>query len=191
MKPIDSFVGMCIQKEYVSQDEAQWLRYALEKRITSTIAFIPLLIIGLLITNPASLLAFLITFFSLRTRTNGFHAKSVGRCLLYSILGEVFFLRVLPAIWNEIIAFIALAVSIMLIWVHAPYNHHNMALSSEEVVACAKSAKLRLSILFFALCVFYIWRLEQLAEGTLLGIIMTASTLVMVRGLKGAKKAKS
>lgn len=190
MKPIDSFVGMCIQKEYVSQDEAQWLRYALEKQITSTVVFVPLLIIGLLITNLSSLLAFFITFFSLRTRTNGFHAKSVGRCLLYSILGEVFFLRVLPTIWNETIAFIATSMSIVLIWVHAPYNHPSMDLSPEEVVACAKSAKLRLSILVFSLCVFYTWRLEQLAEGILLGIIMTASTLAMVRGLKKCEKSK-
>ena len=163
----------------MSQDEAQWLRYALEKRITSTIVFIPLIIIGLLIVDPASLLTFLITFFLLRTRTNGFHARSVGRCLLYSILGEVFFLRLLPTIWNEIIAFITLTMSIMLIWAYAPYNHHNMDLSSEEVAACARSAKLRLSILVFALCVFYIWKQEQLAEGILLGITMTASTLLM------------
>lgn len=190
MKPIDSFVGMCIQKEYVSQDEAQWLRYALEKRITSTIVFVPLAIIGLLIANPASLFTFLITFLLLRTRTNGFHARSVGRCLLYSILGEVFFLRLLPTLWNEIIAFIALTMSIMLIWAYAPYNHPNMDLSSEEVVACARSAKLRLSILVLALCVFYILRQPQLAEGIRMGIILTASTLVMARELK-CKNAKS
>lgn len=179
MKSADSFVVMCIQKGYASEDEAPWLRYAFEKRITSAIAFVPLLIIGLLITNPAKLLAFLITFFLLRTRTNGFHAKSGGRCLLYSILGEVFFLRVLPMVWNDIIAFIALGMSIMLIWILAPYNHPNMDLSSEEVVVCAKSAKLRLSILALTFCILCIWRQTQLSEGILLGIVMTASTLAM------------
>lgn len=179
MKQIESFVEMCIQKEYVSADDAQWLRYALEKRIASIMAFIPLLIVGLLITNPARLLAFLITFFTLRTRTNGFHAKSVGRCLLYSILGEVFFLRVLPMVWNDIIAFIALVLSIMLIWVLAPYNHPNMNLSSEEVIACAQSAKWRLSMLSLAVSVLYIWKQYQFAQGILLGIIMTATTLMM------------
>lgn len=179
MKQIDSFVGMCIQKEYVSQDEAQWLRYALEKRMFSIIAFVPLIIVGLLITNPARLFAFLITFFSLRTRTNGFHAKSVGRCILYSILGEIFFLRVLPTVWNDIIAFLALVVSIVLIWLFAPYNHPNMNLSSEEVIACAKNAKWRLCILIFALIVLYVWGQNEFALGTLQGIVMTASILVM------------
>lgn len=179
MKLIESFVGMCIQKEYVSADEAQWLRYALEKRIASVIAFIPLLIVGLLVTSPSTLLAFLITFFTLRTRTNGFHAKSVGRCLLYSIVGEVFFLRVLPMVLNGVIAFIALTVSIMLIWILAPYNHPNIDLSSEEVTLCAKSAKLRLSSLIIALITLYVWKQNQLVQGILLGIIMTASTLVI------------
>lgn len=135
---IETLVGICIQKGYVSQDEVPWLRYELERRIVSLTAFGVLLIIGSLITAPTTLLAFLITFCTLRSRTNGYHAKSVGRCLLYSILGEAFFLRVLPTIWNDIIAFVVLTLSIMLIWVLAPYNHPNMDLSSEEVTACAK-----------------------------------------------------
>ena len=163
MKQVDTLVGMCIQKGYVSQDEAPWLRYALERRVTSIIAFVPLLIIGLSITNPARLFAFLITFFMLRTRTNGFHAKSVGRCLLYSILGEVFFLKVLPMVWNDIVAFIALATSIILIWVLSPYNHPNMNLSSEEVTACAKSTKWRLVMLIFTLSILYARKWYQLA----------------------------
>lgn len=179
MKQIDTLVEICIQKDYVSQDEAPWLRYALERRITSLIAFVPLLIIGFLITNPANLLAFLITFFSLRTRTNGFHAKSVGRCLLYSILEKIFFLRFPPTVWNDIIAFIALVVSIVLIWLFAPYDHPNMDLSSEEKTACAKSTKWRLSMLIFALSVLYVWKQYQLALGIHLGVVMTASTLAM------------
>ena len=150
---IDTLVGICIQKGYVSQDEAPWLRYALERRIVSLTAFGVLLIIGLFITTPATLLAFLITFYTLRSRTNGYHAKSVGGCLFYSILGEVFYLRILPDVWNDVFAFIALAASIMLIWFFAPYNHPNMDLSPEEVIACAKSAKWRLSTLIFALSV--------------------------------------
>lgn len=182
MKQVDTLVGMCIQKGYVSQDEAPWLRYALERRIISLIAFVVLFIIGLLITTPTTLLAFLITFCTLRSRTNGFHAKSVNRCLLYSILGEAFFLRVLPMIWNDITTFIVLAMSIMLIWILAPYNHPNMDLSSEEVAACAKSVKCRLRILIFALSVLYICKQTQLTLGIIQGIVMTAATLVMAYG---------
>lgn len=176
---IDTLVGICLQKGYVSQDEAPWLRYALERRIISLTAFGVLLIIGLFITTLAILLAFLVTFCTLRSRTNGYHAKSVGGCLFYSILGEVFYLRILPNVWNDVFAFIALAASIILIWFFAPYNHPNMDLSPEEVIACAKSAKWRLSTLVFALCVLYALQQYQLALGMILGIVMTATTLIM------------
>ena len=186
MKQINTLVGLCVQKGYISQDEAPWLQYALEKRIASLIAFIPLVIIGFWITAPATMCSFFITFCSLRTRTNGFHAKSVLGCILYSILGEILFLKIIPSLWNNFIVLISLIVSIILIWVFAPYNHPDMGLSSEEVVACAKSAKCRLILLLFAVCLLFYWRREQLAVGIILGIIMTASTLVMAYCLRKA-----
>ena len=179
MKQIDSFVEMCIQKKYVTQDNAPWLRYALEKRIGSLVAFTPLLILGLLITNPSTVISFLFSFSLLRTRTNGFHAKTIGKCIVYSILEEIFFLKVLPMTWNNMIASVALAISIMLIWTLAPYNHPNMDLSLKEVTACAKSAKWRLGILVCFLTMLYESGQNQLALGILLGIVMTASTLVV------------
>lgn len=179
MKQIDSLVGACIQKGYVTQEKAPWLRYALERRITTLVTFTLLLIIGLLITDPATLLAFFISFCSLRSRTNGFHARSFGRCFLDSLLGEVFYLGALPMLWNDTIAFAALIVSIMIIWVLAPYNHPSMDLSPKEVIACARSAKFRLSVLVFALSVLHVLKQEQLAKGGMLGVAMTASTLAM------------
>ena len=179
LKQVEILIERCVAKGYVSEDAAPWLRYALEKRISSIVVFVPLLTIGLMITNPFKLFAFFATFFLLRTRTNGFHAESGGKCLFYSICGEVFFFRVLPAVWNNVTAFISLAMSIALIWILAPYNHPNMDLSSEEIVACAKSAKLRLSILIFSFCALYIRKQKQLSEGILLGVVMTASTLAL------------
>lgn len=179
LKTVELIVGTCIQKGYVSEDEIPWLRYALEKRITSVFAFIPLLFVGLLVTSPATLFAFFVTFFLLRSQTNGYHAKSVGRCLFYSILGEIFFLKVLPMVWNDTIAFVALVISSVLIWVLAPYNHPNMNLFPEEILACAKSVKWRLGLLVFALSVLSVWEQEQFAEGIILGIVMTASALAM------------
>lgn len=195
MKMIDAVVSMCIQREYVSKDNAPWLRYALEKKIVSLMAFVPLVIIGSVITNPATAFTFIITFCVLRIRTNGYHAKSASRCISYSILAEVFFLKVLPMVLNNFIAFVALTVSIVVIVFFAPYNHPDMNLSSEEVTTCAKSAKWRLSMLILALAVLYCMQQRQLADGILLGIVMTASTLVIARVLsskkrKGCKKTR-
>lgn len=184
MKRISSFVEMCVERDYVSEDRAEWLQYALEKRILTVMGFVPLLILGFMIAHPATVIGFLIAFCLLRTRTNGFHAKSVARCLLYSIAGEVFFLKALPMLWNDIIAFVSLILSGALIWFLAPYNHPNMHLSSEEVTACAKSAKWRLSILLLTMVILYSQKWEPIALGIILGIVMAASTLAMAYCLK-------
>ena len=69
MRLIDSFVGMCIEKDYISQENAEWLQYALEKRIATVVCFVPLLILGFIIASPATVIGFLATFYLLRTRT--------------------------------------------------------------------------------------------------------------------------
>lgn len=174
MRHIDLLVEVCVQKGYVTEKQAPWLRYALERRLVSLVVFLS---IGLLITTPVTLIAFVICFYSLRARTNGYHAKSIVRCLIYSIVAEVFFLRVLPTVWNDMIACAALAISTVLIWILAPYNHPNMNLAPEEILACGKSAKFRLSMLIFALSTLYVWGKDQFARGILLGIVMKASAL--------------
>lgn len=185
MRLIDSFVGMCIEKDYISQENAEWLQYALEKRIATVVCFVPLLILGFIISSPATVIGFLATFYLLRTRTNGFHAKSIYSCLICSILAEVLFLKVLPSIWNNTIAFLTLTISIMLIWFYAPYNHPAMHLTSGEVSACAKSVKKRLCVLMVLLGVLCVQNMHQFALGILLGIVMTSATLVMAYCLQG------
>lgn len=179
MRKVDTFVKMCIEENYVSQEKAEWLRYALEKRIMMIIGFIVLLILGFFMARPATVIGFLLAFCLLRTRTNGYHAKSVRRCLIYSIVGEVIFLKIIPMVWNNTICCIILFISFLLIWVLAPYNHPDMNLSSDEVLACAKSAKKRLCLLFFVLIALYSQKQYNLMLGAVLGIGMVASTLVI------------
>lgn len=187
MKRINSFVEMCVEKDYVSQERAAWLQYALEKRIVTVMGFIPLLVLGFMIARPATVVGFIAAFCLLRSRTNGYHAKSIGRCLVYSIVGEVIFLKVLPVVWDNIICCTVLIVAVLLIWFFAPYNYPNMDLSQEEIVACAKSAKCRLIMCFFALGISYGWGQYQFARGIFLGIVMTATTLVMAYCIKWRK----
>ena len=90
MRLVSSFVEMCTEKNYISQKNAEWLRYALEKRIATVTCLVPLLILGFLIANPATVICFFGAFYLLRTRTNGFHAKSIGRCFFYPCLEKFF-----------------------------------------------------------------------------------------------------
>lgn len=98
-----------------------------------------------------------------------------GSSLIYNRMSRVFIAlkayRVIPI--NVILLFFNI-----LIWLLAPYSSTNMNLSSTEAAACAKSAKLRLSLLL--LLIVLLGRTQSnLAQGILLGIVMTASLLGM------------
>lgn len=187
MKSVSALVDKCITSGYITQEQAPWLYYGIEKRLTTILISIPMLIIGSLVSTPAIAIAFYVSFCLLRSRTNGFHAKTLLGCLIHSILSEVFFLGVLPYILDEAIASFLLILSAISIFYLAPYNHHNMGLSVEEAMACAKSAKRRLAMLILLLIALYIVQLNQFSTGILLGIVMTAVMLVFAYILKGGK----
>lgn len=188
MKPIDSFTNMCVDKGYITREDAPWLHYGMEKRIMTFLISIPMLIVGSLISSPIMTASFYISFYMLRSRTSGFHTKSFGACFFLSISTEVFFLGILPRIWNEPIATGLLFASIIIIFTLAPFNHPSMSMSSEELNECARSAKKRLSFLILFLTVMYAMQLNELAAGILLGIVMVAVTLTFAYIPKGEKK---
>ena len=187
MKQISSLVDMCIAKGYITQDQAPWLYYGIEKRVTTILVSIPMIIIGSLVATPAMAIAFYVSFFSLRARTNGLHAKTLFGCLVLSTISEIFFLGMLPHIWNGAVAISLLIISTISIVNLAPYNHPNMDLSDEEFVACAQSARKRLFILILLLIALRVMQLNRLSTGIMLGIVMTAVTLVLAYILKGGK----
>lgn len=188
MKPIDSFTNMCIDNGYITQEQAPWLCYGIEKRITTFLISIPMLIVGSWVSSPAIAVSFYISFCLLRSRTNGIHAKSFGGCLILSVLTEVFFLGILPRVWNEAVATALLFASTISIFILAPYNHPNMNLSSKELVECARSAKRRLLALLLFLIVMHVLQFNRLATGVLLGIVMVAVTLTFAYITKGERQ---
>ena len=187
MKRIDSFTNMCIDNGYITQEQAPWLRYGIVKRVTTLLISVPMIVMGSLISSPSMAVSFYISFYFLRSRTNGFHAKSFGGCFILSILTEIFFLGILPRIWNETVVIALLGFSIVSILFFAPYNHPNMNLSSEELTECARSAKRRLFALILFLIVMHVLQFNRLAAGGVLGIVMVAVTLTFAYIPKGER----
>lgn len=179
MKKIDAIVNTCIDRNYVTQENAPWLRYALEKRMTSLLTFIPLCVIGLLLTNPETFLSFYLTFYLLRSLTNGWHAKTFLSCLVSSIMGEFVFLGVLSKLQNTAVIYIFVSVSVLLLWMLSPYNHPNMRLAKEEMVACKYSVRKRLVLLALILIALEMLHIEHCVKGIQIGIIMVAFTLLL------------
>lgn len=187
MNQIDSLVEMCIKKGYITSDQAPWLHYGIEKHFTTLLVSIPMVIIGCLISSPTMSLSFFISFYSLRKRTSGIHAKTPTGCFIGSILGEIFFLGILSRIWSSTLTCFFLITSAISIFFLAPYNHPKMNFTSEELTRYARSARKQLIILLLIIFVLYKLQYIHSAMGISLGIVMVAVTLTFAYLQKGGK----
>lgn len=174
---IESIVSKCIQEGYVDDENALWLRYALEKRCTAIIVGVPFWLIGILISSMQCATFFLISFSCLRVRTSGLHIDSVWKCCCMSIVTELLFLGVLPKLINKAGIIVLLVVSIIIIFKYAPYHCHKMHLSDSEIYACSISAKIRATIICMVVFALYHFQQNKMALGLALGMILVSTLL--------------
>ncbi len=178
MKRFVTFVvNHCLQKGYITSEQAPWLQYGLEKRLSTVFGTAAFLIFGLMISSAGTTLSCCLSFYILRSRVNGYHAKTVWGCFLSSLLWEYIFLVVLGRGLDTLAVFCLLLISGVIICVLAPYNHPNMGLSHEEILACGKSAKVRLGVLLLANGLAYWFEFDSVWKGISLGVAMAATML--------------
>ena len=97
MNMIARITEYCVRKDIISSSDAEWFSYRLVQRSEKLIAICFLFPLGCLLSSFSTSLVFYLSFFLLRTHTNGYHAKTSAGCLLFSICSEcVLFLLILP-----------------------------------------------------------------------------------------------
>lgn len=185
---IDTLVNYCVINGYVSEQQAPWLKYGLQKRIIGLIVAIPFILLGILVSNIPLTITYYSCFRFLRCRTNGLHAKTVLGCFLASIICVVFFLGLIAPALNFWITYILLAGSSAVIFFLAPYKHPNLELSKIEISVCARSSKFRLCTMLFAYLVMTFFKFHCIAKGIVLSIVTTAVMLVLAYILKKGDK---
>lgn len=173
------FASNCVEEKIIDQQELDWLVYGLERRITSTVTAVFFMLVGIYLANMLSVIAFMVSFYFLRMRTNGYHANSFIACLSFSLLLEIFFLKfVLPTL--NLLLFLSLNfVSLLVVFLFAPFASRNMHLSEAELKACRKSSRIRISVLFTASILLYTFGELNISKGITLGITMTALLLII------------
>ncbi len=139
-----------IEREILYEGGREEYVYALETMTEKIITYIVLFSMAAYMHNILPTMTFMVFFFSLRSRTGGFHAKSFLGCLLgTSLIYIVMSVGVFPYfIKNETIMYVLLIISACTIFVIGNVNHPNLALNSNEVQGCKKSARVIIVIEF-------------------------------------------
>lgn len=177
----------CLTDGIIEENEIDWFIYGLEKRFATLISSIFFLIIAMHISNLWIAISYLGSFYFLRVRTNGYHAKNIFNCLALSALIEIVLLiYLLPQLTEKLVVWLNIA-SLIVIFSFAPYNHPNMHLSEEEILGCRTSARIRISILNLFVIIFYVLGITCISNGITLGNTMAALLLVIAKIIKEIK----
>lgn len=185
---LDPLVGFCLKNQYIAPEQAQWLRYGLERRVFTFLSCIPLLLLGMALSTPLTAAAFLGSVLLLRRYTNGYHAKTRMGCFFASAIAECLFLGVLGRHLGKLGMVLILAASWGAVVLLAPVNDKNLHLSQGEMEALRQSARRIATGLAAAdfVCVAVGW--IQYARGITCGMAMAACLLCLAYIRNGGNK---
>lgn len=131
--------------------------YALTCISESTIVIGTILFISILIGRFIPTLCFLFFFYSLRKRSDGYHAKTFLGCYIMSILSYL-----CVVIWSNYVYLnmelqcIILGITSIIIFIIGSVIHPNMQMNPDEIMATKKAARLVL-ILEDSIILFSLW----------------------------------
>lgn len=179
----------CVARGYITQDQVPFFVYRLECKYISGVVGIPFFVLGAAISSPLVALFFYIGFYFLRTRTSGIHTKRVSHCLVASLVCEVFYLGLMYRVLSIGLLIGLLVLSILVVFLLAPYRDPNMDFTDSEFIACANSSKRRMTVLIIVVIILHVCGQHSLAQGMSLGIIM-AATLLLFAYLKLKNKGE-
>ena len=169
---VNRLVDLCLRHGIASDNQVIWLRYSLEKRISSSIGLIPFILIALHITDFWGTFGFIVGFYVLRSQVNGYHAKTLRCCLLISLGSELLFLLLLYPLLTPVAAILLTIICAVVLILSAPYKHTNMHYSNDEVVALRHSIRMRVIFLTLTLLVLSFLRFNYLWKGLTTGIAL-------------------
>ncbi len=182
---INWIIAYSLKNGIVSEDNIPWFRYGIEKRLTTTIVMIPFFLLAVLLTNFSVACVFLLCFYLLRSRMNGYHANKFIHCLIHSLLLEITCLLLVYPILNHLSVYTLSIICFFLIFILAPYNHPNMHLNKEELYACKISSRIRISCITVCNIIICALGFLDYAKGIILGTMMAVYLLCLAYLRKG------
>lgn len=179
MSMITRFTNYCVRHEIISSGDAEWFSYGLVHRCGNLLTICILFPIGCWLSTFVTSFSFYVSFFLLRKRTNGYHAKTFMSCFLFSLCSELVLFLLLSPYLSNISVLLVLAISAIVIFLLAPYDHPNLHMTKEEMSGSRRMARETTLIFISVAALAWILGFLQLVQGITLGIGYTAFLLIV------------
>lgn len=176
---IDCITSCLLKHDIISENDVDIFRYGLEKRLSTFLIGIPFFLLAVFLIGPLPAGAFFLGFFFLRSKTNGFHAKSTIGCMALSLLMEfVFTIGIFPLLSTIPNILIGLLCTVC-VFQFAPYVHPNLPLSQAEIAVIRRQARIRVLGLVFTSWLTELFHWDDFSNGIILGMAMDAFVLCL------------
>ena len=180
-KLMDMVTAKLVTEGVVKACDKEWFAYGLEKRILTIFTAIPFLIIAIALSDIWTAVMYLCSFYFLRVRTNGYHAKTIVSCIAWSLILELcFVLWFLPKLNTIGSICVVNVVAAIVVFAFAPVNNSNIHFDEAELQAGRVKARQRMVLLFAFAIVLYMLSFISAVKGITLGNSM--ATLLLVIG---------
>jgi accessory gene regulator B len=138
-----------VANKVIEQEDEQYYRYGLEVLISTSLSIISVIIISIIANRFFETLLYLAGFIPLRTAAGGYHAKTHLRCYLILIVSHLIFLSIiffLPVAAVMYLAYAAIGLAAVLIFVLAPIDDPNRPFTGDEHLKFKKRSRLALLV---------------------------------------------
>ena len=183
----ERIVESLIDNRMIKYEYRESYEYAILCQIEQFITVGSILVLAIFLKKCVPTLCFLLSFFSLRKRTGGFHMNTFIQCYFGTIAVYMCVLFLEPFISIHILVALTV-ISVIYIMFVGCVNHINMQLDRNELVELKKSARIVLSLLMLMM-VFEIWLdvSRELIYCSAMGIIVCAVLLFIEKATGGDK----
>lgn len=170
---------LCIEKRIITQAQAEWFVYGVEKRLSTILAAIPCFYVAILLSDLTCATFFFATYFYIRRFSGGYHAKTVCGCIFFSLATEIVVLGIVCSIGSHLFFLLCILPCMLIIHLLSPCNHPNLHLTEVEVSACKKHTRIRILMVALAFFVSYVSGVRTILQGITAGCILASMTLLL------------
>ncbi len=185
-KIADNLTSYFVSKGFLDENKYDWYVYTIQRRISSVTGSIILLTAGTILLGFIETIIFLLSILFIRKRSSGYHATSLFRCWLLSLLILVFNALIVyyfPSYFSLLpVLLIVILLSNIIIFKYAPINHPNM--KQTEISLLANKAKVRKIIIVESIIVLlfhFIFPGEKYSICCVLGMLTAALSVILAK----------
>lgn len=161
--------------------------YGIEVLLGKILNYGTIILLACVNDNFIPIIFFMMTFFSLRGRTGGFHCRSSRSCYLGTIAIYFFISKIITPIilMNSFLVPGIIGISGIIIYVIAPVNHPNLEMNKDEIITCRSSSRWLALLISISIMVFFMLKIIPVSVSYMVsGMGMDAGLLIVAKILK-------